>query len=184
MISLSLRTKTIKIHKKKFLAQIKQSSKEATIEGAKEFVLVVKSIVPVYTGMAHGSLAALGSAVGIHWSVSPSVRTDNSSPTGTRRLESRFNEGYNLADFGLTESKGLTRYYFKSYVEHLNINDQIDPSIYGIYLRSNAPWRAFAQGKEAALNKVREYLNKNNPRMRDFIRLSGTAYHSPRIEVN
>jgi hypothetical protein len=176
MIKVKFTAKKRQINIGKAKKHLLDVSEQAVREGAKEFVITAKNIVPVYSGMAHGALAAAGQYLGIHWIIVTATKITSSGKVV--KVQNRVSEGFKAAKVAIKRVKNSVSFIFSSNVFHLEFNDIRDPSIYGFKLRNPAPWFAFNQGKIAGLRKIKEFLKKNRESLGKFIEVTGGLNHT------
>ena len=176
--SLNFKFKKVKFDQRGYSKDLKKAMHRSVKAGAREFVARAAKIVPVYSGMAHGALSVAGQAVGLHLTIIQARRKRKGKEQG--KVKSRVQEGKNLTEAKFVEKGDQYYFYFKSRVGHLNINDQVDPSQWGIHLRSQAPWRFMKIAGDAGREvMIREFQNRK-PRMRKHFKISRRFYHAPR----
>jgi hypothetical protein len=127
------------------------------------FLRAVIPEVPVWSGMARGSLRPLAKYLSNRAGFTVSVPI-----VPVKEAASHIKSGQNaaageaLGRFQFTRVEGKMSIEMGTDVEHYNfldVNQSSRP------LRHPTPWRSFAAGREAAL-EYREYVKKNLPRIR------------------
>ena len=154
MIGMYFNKYKIYLDANKFNKDLEKSAERATRRAAKAFVRTLKNLLPTYTGRAQGSLAAFGQELGIHWTITPARDSRN------HKIKSQFQRGLQESVFGIENKNGRIRFYFRSDVWYVNINEL--KSYPAIKLINKAPWHYFDKAMDAA-NRVFSYETKNMP---------------------
>lgn len=135
-------------------------------QAARAWLRAVIPLVPVYTGMARGTLAPLGRFLKIAVPIDPVAIRQNKSPSlGAAR-----------SDFEFAASGGVYDFQWIQDVLHYTINEYNDMS--GILpLKNPTPWHSIAAGNNAFDRYVREVLPGKLPKLGHFIHLETSTIH-------
>lgn len=128
----------IAFDEKKFRQSVDRELQVQLRQAARAWLRAVIPSVPVYTGMARGTLQPLGRALRVAIPISPvAVRKGKNAAAGSAQSQ-----------FEFTSSGGLYTFSWSNDVLHYNINEYNNMS--GVIpLKNPTPWRSLAKGKAA-----------------------------------
>jgi len=129
-------------------------------QASREFLRAVIVRVPVYTGMARGSLVPLGRFLRVAVPINP-------DPGAKKHPNKNPAAGAAASSFKFTNEGGFNpRLRLDIGVLHFELNE-FRPST--LPLRHPTPWHSFEAGREAFKAYLRENLTKKVPRVKKFI---------------
>lgn len=146
----------------KFDADNFRKTVHATLEkeirmAARAWLRAVIPRVPVYTGMARGSLQPLGRFLKVAVPISPVAKRKNMGPAVGAAQQS----------FKFEVKNGKYLFGFNSTVAHYMINEFYSVPL---PLRNPTPWQSFEAGRTAFNEYVANELPKKLPRVNNFIK--------------
>lgn len=112
--------------------------KSILIEGVREWVMTVESIVPNWSGESRASLRALAEQVGIFVSASPVAGAPNRVAKGEAEGEAK-----------ITTDHYEYYFYWKSSVFHLIYNESNNANAVGFHLIQPGPYHSMAAAQSA-----------------------------------
>jgi hypothetical protein len=140
-----------------FLKTLDRKIKEQMQEAAKEWVLGVASQVPIYSGMAIGSLLPLARFLKVNIPVNPVA-------------PSRVDEGAALGFFSFDSANMEYTFSFTTDVAHYVFNE-VNSNARLKNLKHPTPWRSFDAGREAWNNYINTEFFRNVPNVSEFVKL-------------
>lgn len=148
----------LKLNKDQLLKDVDTQMEEALHEGAKSFCRVAMPKIPVWSGMARGSVSALADWLGLHYATIVPVIYKRNKRKADPRVINRVDEGKTMVSEEPYIFKKGKEWIFRfsskvDHLEYLDINAGRSPT---------APWHSFDAGLRAMANKVREYI-KGHP---------------------
>jgi len=122
--------------------------KNILIEGIKEWVAVVESIVPNWSGESRASLRALASQVGVEIVAFPVAGAPNRVAQGEAAGEAKIK----------TENFEYS-FYWKSSVFHLIYNESNNANAVGFHLIQPGPYHSMAAAEAAFIKYINAHVN-------------------------
>jgi hypothetical protein len=136
---------------------------------AREWLLTVYPLVPVWTGMARGSLISLGEF--LHVPI-PIVKAESAQKSFPYR---GYWDGVPLGHFEFKFTATQFRFHYSTDVEHFADNEQFTaPAFY--HLIEPTPWHSFQAGHDAFVAYVTGTLLPNLPKITKYI-IPDEVYH-------
>jgi hypothetical protein len=133
---------------------------------ARAWLKIVMTHVPVWTGMAAGSLIPLGQYLRI---AIPIHRNPSADTHGYQwRSEA---QGIPLGHFRFEHRKTSVTFWFSTDVAHYNINELFDPRP-DIHLIHDAPWHSWEHGRVAFFDYLHKNLPQKLPKLKNYIETS------------
>lgn len=156
----------LKIDHGKFTKALDTAAKRLTLEAARQFVRAMIRLVPVWTGMAMGSIkfargtnGNLGRYLNVAIPISPKAYRKNKNPE----------IGGAMGRYNFTAQRHIYTFLFRSDVPHFFMNnffERTDPGAKNQQIQ--APWGALEAGQDAYRNHVRANIGKL-PKVGKFI---------------
>lgn len=158
MLKFTGRLVYIKFNKEKFNKTLDEKLHIQLRNAARAWLRAVIPNVPVYTGMARGSLAPLGRFLHVAVPISPIASRPGKSPEA----------GEQHSEFKFYRRSGQFVFSWNTTVLHYLINEFNDMS--GILpLTHPTPWHSIAAGNAAFKLYVEQVIPKRLPNLGDFI---------------
>lgn len=147
----------------KATAAIEKAIEVQMRQAAREMLRAIIVKVPVFTGMARGTMQPLGRFLRVAVPITP-------KPGAKKYPGKNAAAGALASSFTFANSGGLRpRLRFDPGVAHFQTNDKFDVSERGIKLRNPTPWHALQAGREAFKIYLRQNLKKRVPRISSFV---------------
>ena len=161
-LSLQLSLRKLTVDKTRNLKRIDAEMTAHFHAACASFLRAVIPHVPVWTGMARGSLIPLAQYLSSKGqSVTVDISPDPESEPEQRRGQTE-QAGQALGTFEVTRKEGIQVLRFSPKVFHYQWNDE-HPGPQ--HLRNPTPWYSFQAGREAA-REYREYVRAHLPRIK------------------
>lgn len=144
-------------------------------QAARAWLRAVVPKVPVYTGMARGSLVPLGRLLRVAIPISI-------NPKAKRRITAKYSReaGEALGAFNFEDGKnGVYTFTVDTQVLHFYLNDTFDIKAKIPQLIHDTPWDAFKSGEAAFRTYVETVLPGRLPRIADFVISSAVTQRGP-----
>lgn len=148
MLQLRVKIDTLSFNRRGFAFALDRAIKKAMLAGARAFLEVTYPRVPVYTGMARGSLFNLGRLVNVNIPINPTLDTKQLAAEKRRGRSIAHGKKLGTPSRKIIQktknTKGQVQWQFRfnSDVEHYRINE-----IYHVI--PSGPWESFAAGRDA-----------------------------------
>jgi len=134
-------------------------------QAARAWLRAVITKVPIWTGMAQGSLRPLGTFLKVAIPITPVAFRKGMGPdAGAAKSSFVFKKEGNKYIFRFTEG-----------VAHYTINEFYD--VPNVKLRTPGPWRSFKEGELAWDDYIQNELPKRLPKLEMFIVQKRTAFY-------
>jgi len=124
--------------------------------------------VPVYSGMARGSLRAVKKIPGLG-NIAVPIRPTRKA---LERVGNRTSQGLANATATLTSKRFLYEFSFSANVDHYALNEFYDMKKQIPNLRRATPWGSLDRGAEAFFNRLHKTLTDKFPKIVDLATLS------------
>jgi hypothetical protein len=135
-------------------------------QAARAWLREVITHVPVYTGMARGSLIPLGQFLRVAIPINRNPSADEHGYSWRSQAQ-----GISLGHFSFTRTKTTIQFHFSTSVPHFIINELFDVSD-TIHLIEPTPWHSFEFGKDAFFNYLNSNLPQKLPKLSKYIEAS------------
>lgn len=147
----------LKFDEKGFRKSVDMLMEQQMRMAARAWLRAVIPHVPVYTGMARGSLQPLGKFLKVSVPINPYAFRKGMGPAA----------GASKSLFSFTKTNGIYTFEFDSQVMHYKINEFYNVPLPLIH---PTPWRSFEYGNAAFQKYVSTALLRRIPRANNFIK--------------
>lgn len=162
MFKFTGRFHNFKIDVKRWSAACDEKMMELLKEAMREYLTAAILKVPVFTGMARGSLRPIGRFVNMEIPISPDPRASEYPEKTIWKGEER---GQN---FSFVMNNGRVIVHWSTEVEHF-ITNEFNNMEGKFPLRHPTPWESRVAGREAYRTFLREELQKRVPEVLKFV---------------
>jgi hypothetical protein len=153
----------IRLSPLKFNKTLDDAMQLALRQAIRSWMRAVLQNVPVYSGMARGSLRAVKSIPGLGNIAVPIRPTQNA----LERVGDRRAEGLALGKASLTANNFRYTFSFESGVPHYRLNEFLNMNRF-IRLRSQTPWGSLEFGASVFFNRLHLILKSKFPKIEDL----------------
>ena len=154
------------LNKGAYIAALNEALAEELKNAMRAWLKAVFRRVPVYTGMARGSLLPIARFLGEQVPITPKARGNASTQLYGRRVRASPEEGARRTTFKFDSRIGRHEVTIDIGVIHYLINEFNRVSL---PLRKPGPWRSFEAGRKAYKAYLKKNLRKKVPRITKFI---------------
>jgi len=152
----------VKLSRENYRKQFDKDIEKHMHAAAREWLLAVYPLVPVWTGMARGSLIPLGAFLNV-----PIPIDRNPSADAHGLIDRGFWDGIPLGKFQFRFTRTQFRFHFSTDVEHYMENElNVAPSY--LHLINPTPWHSFEAGAEAFKAYVESTLIPGLPKIKKY----------------
>lgn len=173
MIAINFSSRRIDFKHKEFTSAQRLRIQEAVEKGAKEFVKVAVTNIPVYSGMARAALSVMASELG--QPIAIRATSTAIKKYGKRGVARRKAKGRQMSNFQMGWNGNRYTFQFDSDVLHLEYNDKVPSKL---KLKNPTPWRAFEKGRIAAKAVMEQYIKQTRIHIKDYIKFRGWVRHT------
>jgi hypothetical protein len=149
---------------KRYVGDFKAKLKDELRQALRAMLRATMVRVPVYTGMARGSLRPLGRFLNEHVPISPVAQ----------RKKMGIREGEALGSVEIDDSTYDISVKINIGVLHYAINEFFNVPL---PLKNPTPWESFRVGREAYKRYLRQNLKQNLPRIKKYVSRKRIVLH-------
>jgi hypothetical protein len=159
-----IKLKVMKLSDGKYTETFNTALETQIRQAARAWLRTVITRVPVYSGMARGSLIPLGQYLRVAIPIHP---TESSKRHGYKK--DRISEGEAKGGFDFSKTKTLFKFHFSTDVAHYQFNEFNDPRPIIKLQHEPIPWHSMEAGRESFDQYLAENLPDKIPKLSKYI---------------